>query len=178
MIAGLFSSGIEFVAFSNTLFSFQNGVKRVFEDFTSEQISFLERELSADEKAQKTLTSKNHSENLRQFGICRFGACNETVDFTDKGKKSDTEYYNCGLRGTCPHEGKRCHEISASGGVLSFRQVEIMKLVTDGLINKEIAIQLNLSENTVATHIQNIILKIGGRNRVDIATFIKDRGIR
>lgn len=176
MIAGLFSPGIEFVAHSNTLFSFQNGERRVFEDFTPEQIAMLEKELLNDPIAQKTLLSGNHLHDLKEFGICRFGACNDSADFM-YGRKKDTEYYDCGKRGNCPYEGKRCHEISASGGVLSFRQVEIMKLVTEGFTNREIADKLCLSENTVATHIQNIILKICGRNRVDIATFIKDRGI-
>jgi DNA-binding NarL/FixJ family response regulator len=52
-----------------------------------------------------------------------------------------------------------------------------MKYVSKGMLNKEISDNACICENTVATHIQNIIVKIGGRNRVDIANFIKERGI-
>lgn len=177
MIAGLFTPGIEFVAYGEELFSLQDGIKRSFSDFTPEQVNIISRELDHDPIAQITLIGISDSEKLKQYAICRWGACNSTSDFDEDGDLSEVEYYDCGHRGKCPYEGKRCKEITAPCGVLSFRQVEIMKLVTEGLLNKEIADKAGLSENTVATHLQNIIIKIGGRNRVDIATFIKERGI-
>lgn len=87
------------------------------------------------------------------------------------------EYYNCGIRGKCPYEGKRCKEILAERGVISTRQLEIMKLVAAGLFNKEIADRLQISENTVANHLANIFDKLGDRSRVVITSFIKERGI-
>jgi DNA-binding NarL/FixJ family response regulator len=60
---------------------------------------------------------------------------------------------------------------SANGGMaqqlttLSSRELEVLELVADGLANKEIAAQLDLSEFTVKRHIQNILRKIGARSR-------------
>lgn len=45
--------------------------------------------------------------------------------------------------------------------VLSNREVEVLKLITKGFINKEIADELNISLNTVLTHRKNIIAKTG-----------------
>ncbi|MEG1586672.1 MAG: LuxR C-terminal-related transcriptional regulator [Bacteroidales bacterium] len=44
---------------------------------------------------------------------------------------------------------------------LSGREVEVLKLITRGLINKEIADELCISLNTVLTHRKNITSKLG-----------------
>ena len=52
---------------------------------------------------------------------------------------------------------------------LSRSQQEILRLIADGLSNKEIAKEIHLSENTVKSHIQEILRKLGARNRVQAA---------
>jgi DNA-binding CsgD family transcriptional regulator len=53
--------------------------------------------------------------------------------------------------------------------LLNKSQREILRLMTDGLSNGEIAGQINLSENTVKSHIQEIFRRMGVRNRVQAA---------
>ncbi len=50
---------------------------------------------------------------------------------------------------------------AAEGGELSAREKEILVCVAKGMLNKEIADQLNLSIYTVITHRKNITRKIG-----------------
>ena len=45
--------------------------------------------------------------------------------------------------------------------VLSDREIEVMSLIVQGYINKEIANQLNISLSTVITHRKNIMEKLG-----------------
>jgi DNA-binding CsgD family transcriptional regulator/signal transduction protein with GAF and PtsI domain len=52
---------------------------------------------------------------------------------------------------------------------LSHSQQEILRLMAEGLSNKEIAKEVHLSENTVKSHIQEILRKLGARNRVQAA---------
>lgn len=52
---------------------------------------------------------------------------------------------------------------------LNPRQVEILRLVAQGLTNREIASQVHLSENTIKTHLQTIFSKLSVRNRVEAA---------
>ena len=45
--------------------------------------------------------------------------------------------------------------------ILSAREIEVLVLITKGLINKEIADKLNISLTTVITHRKNITEKLG-----------------
>jgi NarL family two-component system response regulator LiaR len=48
---------------------------------------------------------------------------------------------------------------------LTEREVEVLKLLAQGLQNKEIAEELVISERTVSTHISNILSKLHLANR-------------
>ena len=52
---------------------------------------------------------------------------------------------------------------------LSRSQLAILRLISRGHSNREIAAEVHLSENTVKTHIQEIFRKLGVRNRVEAA---------
>ncbi|HKK95640.1 MAG TPA: response regulator transcription factor [Anaerovoracaceae bacterium] len=54
---------------------------------------------------------------------------------------------------------------------LSSREYEVLKLVADGLNNKEIAKKLYLSEGTVRNYISNILEKLQLRNRTQLAVY-------
>jgi DNA-binding CsgD family transcriptional regulator len=54
---------------------------------------------------------------------------------------------------------------------LSWREVEILRLVAGGLSNREIGEQLYISEHTVANHVRSILRKTGASNRTDAAGY-------
>ena len=54
---------------------------------------------------------------------------------------------------------------------LTKREIEVLKLLTIGLLNKEIATQLNISERTVKNHISNIFKKLDVSDRTQAAVF-------
>ena len=60
---------------------------------------------------------------------------------------------------------------------LSPREVEVVKLVADGLRNKEIAAALHISEETVQGHMKNILSKLGVNDRTRAAVVAAQRGI-
>lgn len=51
---------------------------------------------------------------------------------------------------------------------LSKRELQVADLIHQGKIEKEIAQELNIAENTVHTHTKRIRLKLGARNIADI----------
>ncbi|MDF2609158.1 MAG: hypothetical protein K0R92_632 [Lachnospiraceae bacterium] len=54
---------------------------------------------------------------------------------------------------------------------LTKREVEVLKLLTEGLFNKEIAYQLSISEKTVKNHVSNIFKKICVSDRTQAAVY-------
>jgi DNA-binding NarL/FixJ family response regulator len=60
---------------------------------------------------------------------------------------------------------------------LSAREIEIMRLVAEGLSNREIADRLVISEGTVKNHLTNILSKLGARDRMQATIKAKELGI-
>jgi DNA-binding NarL/FixJ family response regulator len=61
---------------------------------------------------------------------------------------------------------------------LSARELEVARAVARGLSNQEICDELYVSLSTVKTHLTSIQTKLGLRNRVEIAIWVHDRGLR
>jgi DNA-binding NarL/FixJ family response regulator len=60
---------------------------------------------------------------------------------------------------------------------LTEREVEVLRLITRGATNREIAEQLVLSEGTVKNHISNILSRLGLRDRTQAAIYARDNGL-
>jgi len=50
---------------------------------------------------------------------------------------------------------------------LSQREIEVLKLLGEGLANRAIAQKLFVSENTIKYHVRNILQKLGAQNRTE-----------
>ena len=64
---------------------------------------------------------------------------------------------------------------AADGGVLSPREVEILRLIALGYTSAEIAGQLHLSRRTVETHRARIFDKLDIRTRAELVRYALDR---
>ena len=60
---------------------------------------------------------------------------------------------------------------------LSHRELEIMRLVADGLTNKEIGTRLSITEGTVKNHVHNALHKLDMDNRIQAAAYIVRQGL-
>jgi len=83
------------------------------------------------------------------------------------------------LAGRTAFQPRTAETAGATGlGRLSNRQFEILELMTRGLLNKQIAWELGLTEGTVKSHVSAILEKLGCDRRTQaIATFMKSMGI-
>jgi predicted ATPase/DNA-binding CsgD family transcriptional regulator len=64
---------------------------------------------------------------------------------------------------------------SAGPAGLSKRELEVTRLVADGLPNKTIAARLHLSVRTVEVHVRHVLAKLGLENRTQLATWAHER---
>lgn len=54
----------------------------------------------------------------------------------------------------------------------SSRELEVLRFLIEGYSNKQIAIALKLSPNTVKTHVRALMNKLGVDNRLQIAVLV------
>jgi predicted ATPase/DNA-binding CsgD family transcriptional regulator len=59
---------------------------------------------------------------------------------------------------------------------ISTREIDVVRLIAEGLSNKEIARRLHLSVRTVETHVRHMLIKTGLVNRTQLATWARERG--
>lgn len=74
-------------------------------------------------------------------------------------------------------ELQRSSELSPSEEPLTVREVEVLKLIAQGLSNQEIAEKLVISERTVRTHVTNILGKLHLANRTQVALYALREGL-
>ena len=73
---------------------------------------------------------------------------------------------------------KAVSELRAHFEALTPREQEVISLVTTGLMNKQIAAELGVSEITVKVHRGNIMKKMGARSLADLVRMAETLGIR
>jgi DNA-binding NarL/FixJ family response regulator len=76
-----------------------------------------------------------------------------------------------GLKGSTSGE-------DAAFASLSPREREVLRLITEGLGNAEIAERLTISEKTVRNHVSNLFDKLGVWTRAQAIVFAIDRGFK
>ena len=74
-------------------------------------------------------------------------------------------------------ELQRSSDLPPSEEPLTEREVEVLKLLAQGLQNKEIADELVISERTVSTHVSNILSKLQLANRTQAALYALKEGL-
>jgi two-component system, NarL family, nitrate/nitrite response regulator NarL len=57
---------------------------------------------------------------------------------------------------------------------LTDRESEILRLISDGLTDREVSVTLKISIRTVETHVSNVLHKLGVRNRADAARLYRE----
>jgi DNA-binding NarL/FixJ family response regulator len=64
-----------------------------------------------------------------------------------------------------------------AGKVLTPREIEIVRMITQGLRNKAIAERLSISEGTVKIHLHNIYEKLGVDGRLELMLYAQTKGL-
>ena len=75
------------------------------------------------------------------------------------------------------HELNRPSDLPLTDDPLTEREVEVLRLVAQGLPNEDIAERLVISERTVGAHVSNILNKLHLANRTQAALYALRKGI-
>jgi len=176
---GLADLNVEFYYRDGNIFILHNGQNIPFEDVPVEILDKVRKQMDHDPIAMASLALlkiDDPVDQLKKFIECRYGDFNMEPDIDTRGRENP-EYFECGIRGTCPVEGKLCNSIMAPYGTITKREADIIKLVVQDLADKEIAERLNISYNTVTSHRSRITQKIGAASKVGITRFALEKNI-
>jgi DNA-binding NarL/FixJ family response regulator len=72
---------------------------------------------------------------------------------------------------------RQAADLAAADELLNPRQREVLRLVAEGLSNREIAARTHLSEYTVKGYVEEILERLGARNRVHAAIVATKQGL-
>ena len=65
----------------------------------------------------------------------------------------------------------------AAASVLTPREQEVMRLVAQGLTNRQIGRRLFISEKTASVHVSNVLAKLGAGGRTEAVAIAHRRGL-
>lgn len=178
--AGLEDTGVEFYVYHNEVRCLHAGRVYKFDEIPRHILDAVEDYMMAKPDAIKALLDwdiQDSDDMLRQFIFCHFGGFDHTPDITACGDILEADYFECGRRGKCKYEGKLCASIKVENGYLTKQEVRILQLIAQGKLNKEIAEELNITEDTVSTHNQNIQAKTGKSRKPELALLAREKNL-
>lgn len=177
--AGITDQHVEFFAQGDSVFALMQGQMVKSCDWPEELLQLIEADMILHPKAVEALVQADivaRLEMIEQYVKCRFSALDNEPDLI-KGKLQSPEYTDCNLRGTCPYEGRLCELLKAPFGTLTHREIEVLRLIPEGLLDKEIADQLGISPLTVGVYMKNLREKTGYKNKAELVRFAYDKNL-
>ena len=89
----------------------------------------------------------------------------------------DVDFPAAGAEAVLSAAGHRVRRRREGPAGLTGREVEVLRLLAQGLSNKEIAQRLGTAGGTVKIHVQNILAKLGASDRTHAVTIAVQRGM-
>jgi DNA-binding NarL/FixJ family response regulator len=121
------------------------------------------------------------SDRPRILGALEAGACGYLLK--DVSSDEVAEGIRAAARGESPLDPRAAHAVLTrgtpeAGSTLTARERDVLRLVAEGLPNKQIARALGISEKTVKAHMTKIFAAIGVTDRTAAALWAHRNGVR
>jgi DNA-binding CsgD family transcriptional regulator len=139
------------------------------DDTTHEAIDdVLSRALDRIKHASQMLIDQ--PDITRELGVAR-----RLIEAAMHAARAESDGNNS-LDGDATHRAKPIDDLLPMPP-LTLREEEVLKLVSEGLRNKEIAARLGITERTATFHVGNVLSKLGADGRVEAIHFARKRGL-
>lgn len=160
--AGVADHGLEIFKIGDRTLATYAGHTYKFYDLPNLVLNLIRDELVLNSRAQTALDAwgfTSEMDRLEKYATCRFGGVDMFSDITSCGKLTP-DYHDCPSRSTCPFNGQICVKPAGPNGEISPREMEVLKLIAMGHMEKEVADQLGISQTGVAKHRKSLFNKI------------------
>jgi DNA-binding CsgD family transcriptional regulator len=171
--AGITDQHVEFMAQGEEVFALTPSQLLPLREWPQWLTDAIERDMEKHPKAIEALVEADivgRLEMIEQYVKCRYSALDNEADVVD-GILQKPEFTDCTLRGSCPYEGRLCELLKAPFGTLTHREIEVLRLIPEGMLDKEIADQLGISPLTVGVYMKSIREKTGAKNKAELVRF-------
>jgi len=171
--AGITDKNVEFFAAGDDVFAFNDGHMYSPDQWEERLLEAIERDMELNPQAVESLVDlgiEGRMAMIIQYIKCRYSVLDNEPDVIS-GKLQSPEYTDCKLRGICPYEGRLCVLLKAPFGTITHREIEVLKLIPEGLADKEIADRLGISALTVPVHMKHLRNKTGAKNKTELVKF-------
>lgn len=159
--AVLFSTAVEFFIHEDNLKCYCNGERYDYNEFPNWIIKIMKADMAKNPEATALFASNgiaDPTEQLRQYIAERYGRYDMFPDIDEMGNVSESEYINNS-------------SLRVKNGSLTKKEIEVLKLIAKGKLDKEIANDLGVTEETIRTHSQNIRFKTGLKRKAELAVY-------
>jgi DNA-binding NarL/FixJ family response regulator len=138
------------------------------------------RELSRRRPDLRMLMLSMHDVDEYFLESVKAGACGyvlktvadrDLVEACRAALRGETFIYPGTVRTLLREHLERSADVPESSDMLTPREQEVVKLVAEGLTSEEIGRELVISPKTVERHRENVLAKLGLRNRVDLTRY-------
>lgn len=179
--AGLIDTNSEvfYNAEDGELYAIYRGKTTPFFELPDQVIHAFREECFSDEKAMELFDRQGVTQmkdRLFVYVKCKYGGLNGEADWTLDGVLQG-EYWNCNCHGNCALKSHFRQGLESVNGTLSNREVEVIREIATGKLDKEIASDLFISENTLNNHKKSIQRKTGCTNKVEIANYANRKAL-
>jgi DNA-binding CsgD family transcriptional regulator len=178
--AGLSGGGSEVFFVEGQAFLMSDGNRYNYDSFPPAVINLIDRAMDSKPYVKVLLNQlniTNKDDRRMSWMRCNLSGYDTIADISADYTEIRTEYVPCNNRGTCPHEGKFCQGLQVDNGTLSIRELRILGLIREGMLDKEIGEMLFISVDTVKTTKRNIQKKLGVERKAALANAAAKYGV-
>lgn len=163
----------EFFIDNEEVYCIHNGNIYSFPEIPLGLLLIVEKELKRNIKAIRILESfgiKDRNEQLRFFIAARNGTlCMISPDIDENGVMQDPEYLITDNEPLSYLNKALCEGFTLKHGKLTAREMEVLKLIGAGLLDKEICAELGISKETLRHHKDSLYRKAGRERKASLA---------
>lgn len=151
------------------------GGRRIgFWELPNREIDRIRALAFADKTAMKTFREEgitDPDEITESWAWCNLGRFDTIPDIETRTGRVNLEFHNCGRRGKCKFEFRRCKRVRTSNDSLTPRETIYVQLTAYGLSDREIASRMNQKPNSMISLAQRVREKVGVDSRAGLASW-------
>lgn len=172
LMAGLLCKNAEIISDDQGKnYSVVGGRVLPFKDTPAEIIAAIDNTMDAgDHRELDKMGIYDVMARRDQWATCNLSRSDNEPDFIHGQQTVNREFVECSKRGSCVHEKKLCRTQAQLSGLTS-TQLTVLTYTGEGLLNKEIAVKMRISIETVASHHKNIRIRTGAARKADLVRY-------